>query len=375
MLKVLFKNYIKFIENYNNFLLGMMQDPESGLVFIAGGWDASSSFKITKMHIPADLCHLFSKSKYLCRHFVGCSFCTVSESNNEKKTNCFTNGQPSSFCEAPVGFLSYNHGTVCDEPWNLSKQNCSSFTSCSSCVSSWPAHENSTACKWCNAEECEVVGGKCIAANTECNKENPCEKSVELTEHCPEVSCGASNCENCMALTGCSWTYNKHSKVVKCLSTEIAVQKNLDIYNACTPKCEEYGSCTSCLNKTRHVHHELCHWSSSLNKCISPAYHPLYCVGGLCGLMLTSGDTFECSDSCESYGQCDKCLENAHCGWCSANGLDGQGVCIRGSLELSSNDTCSVNYAMQKNVSVESLNLNFTWNYMNCPKENECLNG
>lgn len=352
-----------------------MQDPESGFVFVAGGWDASSSFKITKIHIPSDLCHLFSKSKYLCRRFVGCSFCTVSESNNEKKTNCFTNGQSSSVCEAREGFLSYNHGTACDDVW-ISKRNCTSFTSCSACLAAWPAHqEKNPVCQWCSAEECEVVGGKCVSAKADCSKESQCDtfKSIGLPDQCPEISCAAFDCESCLAKTGCSWTGNE--KDFKCISTEIADQKSLNAFNSCPAKCDKLEDCKSCLKESStEGGYSQCHWSTRLHKCISPAYQPLYCVGGICGLMLAAEDHKECPESCESYGQCSKCLQNAHCGWCSANGLDGEGVCIEGSLDRSSNDSCAVEYAMHANVSVTSVNFNFTWNYVKCPRENECTN-
>ncbi|KAJ4443468.1 hypothetical protein ANN_05140, partial [Periplaneta americana] len=155
-------------------------------------------------------------------------------------------------------------------------------------------------------------------------------------------------------------------------------------------------------------------------QCISPSYQPLYCTGGVCGLVLRGGNIDRCPERCSTYKQCSTCLRHAHCGWCSLDGTNstGQGVCTEGSLDSPSNgpahSTCDVLYfqelaataapredrdgtlgicpgwflkAFNGNSSVSNSSWNassrkdpaggfptFTWHYVRCPPENECIN-
>lgn len=139
-------------------------------------------------------------------------------------------------------------------------------------------------------------------------------------------------------------------------------------------------------------------------QCISPSYQPLYCTGGVCGLVLRSSGSDYCPEPCSVFKQCSECLKHSECGWCAKNSgnITGQGICIKGSLEsprdanpLSSN-TCEALYYQQRPQERKSLLKNeyevyiqgntsvmrnvkpevkFSWHYNKCPPENECLNG
>lgn len=49
---------------------GMAYDAEA--IYIVTGWDGSIQFsRVIKLNVPSDLCELFSRSKNLCRSFMG----------------------------------------------------------------------------------------------------------------------------------------------------------------------------------------------------------------------------------------------------------------------------------------------------------------
>lgn len=103
-----------------------------------------------------------------------------------------------------------------------------------------------------------------------------------------------------------------------------------------------------------------------------------WCIGGNCGLVLQPEEISYCPEPCSAYTQCFDCLRHAHCGWCSKNNTEGDGVCTEGSLESPSEfpaaSTCDIIYANQKNLTIINPNDEFVWNYVNCPPENECIN-
>ena len=88
-------------------------------------------------------------------------------------------------------------------------------------------------------------------------------------------------------------------------------------------------------------------------QCISPSYQPLYCAGGVCGLVLRSSDMDHCPEPCSVFKQCSTCLKHSHCGWCSLDSanITGQGICTEGSLEAPADHpaggTCEMLYYQQ----------------------------
>jgi multipile epidermal growth factor-like domains protein 8 len=149
--------------------------------------------------------------------------------------------------------------------------------------------------------------------------------------------------------------------------------------DTCPSKCHTYQDCQSCLeSKGAEGGTRNCHWATHLNQCLAPTYQPLYCAGGVCGLVLNPKQMEQCPFPCSNFTQCDKCLHHAHCGWCALDGANGVGVCSEGSLEgpgtNSPRPTCKSIYEL---ASQESLDPNDTvsWNFVRCPPENECENG
>ena len=341
-------------------------DPETNNFYLVGGLD--STFSISKISIPSDICQLWSFSKYLCRLVRGCSFGMVT-TNSTKSTFCFSSVQKENRnLEVSSAF---NHGLVCDDDL-LAQRNCSSFNTCNDCESVWPS-ENSSSCRWCKEDSCGKSHKKCTN-NVKTNQTSP----IELS--CPNVNCSSVDCENCLSKTNCNWT--KINEKFSCLAMESVQGENVEVLNSCPPKCSSFIDCNSCLSSVSFEGgHNDCAWSTKLNRCLSPSYKLLICSGANCGLLLTKNDSSQCPLSCESYTMCSKCLQNANCGWCSAeNESDsGDGICIEGSLDQpADNDeedldepVCKVKYELYKNVTIDST---FSWNFLNCPPENECSN-
>ncbi|PSN57394.1 Multiple epidermal growth factor-like domains protein 8 [Blattella germanica] len=256
---------------------------------------------------------------------------------------------PKDFCEPSAHnatSVSKNNGIMCDDKW-LEQRDCSQYTTCTECLAKWPSNINeSQVCKWCT----NCPRGHCISASSDCERESKCKRAVLDTSQCAESKCPASDCDKCVGLGSCVWT------------RQVLLSP-------------EFG-------KT----------------CISPSYQPLYCTGGVCGLVLRGGNVDRCPVSCSNYKQCSTCLQHAHCGWCSLDvgNSTGEGICTEGSLDSPSNgpahSTCSDLYfkeiAASGNTSViNSTNWNassrkdpnrdfptFSWHYVKCPPENECVN-
>lgn len=104
---------------------------------------------------------------------------------------------------------------------------------------------------------------------------------------------------------------------------------------SCRVPCSKFTTCSECLDYTN------CRWSTQLDKCISASYQPLYCAGGVCGLVLQSEQQQFCPEPCNSFTQCSSCLRRAHCGWCALPGISGDGICYEGSNERPILGTCN----------------------------------
>jgi hypothetical protein len=66
-----------------------------------------------------------------------------------------------------------------------------------------------------------------------------------------------------------------------------------------------------------------------LFQCLSPAYLPLLCMAGECGLV-TFGNDLQCPLPCRVNTQCATCLATPRCGWCALGSLNGRGLCMEG---------------------------------------------
>lgn len=359
----------------------MTLDQDSDFIYIVGGWDGSNQCRVSRITLPEDLCALWSSSKYMCRHFMGCSFCSVKDSS--ALSHCYSHDH--SKCGGYNKTLMYNRGEVCDAAW-IRKRNCSSFGTCTACLAAWPTHnEEHSSCKWC--EGCHK--DKCVSITEECQPiHKHCENdltTISVIDQCSLGICSASDCWNCMSMPECKWTFYANNWM--CVSrvapeeteTKSVIVSTKSEIGTCGQRCEQYQNCSTCLAATSYEGgFNDCRWSTQLNECISPSYQPMYCIGGVCGLVLTPSQSAHCPEPCNAYTQCATCLHHAHCGWCSKNDTGGDGICTEGSLDSPSEypaaSTCDIIYASRNNLTVISPLDEFVWYYVRCPPENECTN-
>ena len=225
--------------------------------------------------------------------------------------------------------------------------------------------------------------GKCLPIEKKCQDEHSCgQKPRETTDasHCPERQCSASECEKCTATGKCIWTrqilrssewsFQLHSQPVydwNCvrktiLDTKPSFSVSSSPPETCPEPCISHQTCLSCLESKGGSEggYQECHWSMALNRCLSPAHKWLFCFGGVCGSILR-GMSSNCPKPCSVHKSCSSCLEAPDCGWCATLGKNGAGECMRGNSLRSENNSGECP--------------RFNWNYLTCPKENECLNG
>ncbi|XP_015608730.1 multiple epidermal growth factor-like domains protein 8 isoform X2 [Cephus cinctus] len=401
-------------------------DPETNAVYVVGGFDGGIKSHVTLIDIPEDLCNLWT-NKTTCRKYFGCSFCAVTTISGTNLSYCFSNEESvnrDDKCDINVTQVQRSNGIFCNSDWMASRK-CQNFKTCTECLAQWPYYkDDEPICKWCS--KCPHV--KCIPYEKDCDDLNKCSvQQVPVTnvDQCDERQCPASDCEKCNSLSDCIWTrqvlkipepgikrYGEPIYDWNCSPKDIE-RSNVKVENVeCGKRCSDYTDCTSCLQGTgaEGGWHE-CRWSSQLNECISPSYQPLYCAGGVCGLVLRNTDVEYCPEPCAVFKQCSTCLKHSHCGWCSLDSANvtGQGICTEGSLEAPSDHpaggTCEMLYheqyprtesvlspivttllpqsfeAVESQENVTMLITtpaplpSFSWHYVRCPSENECING
>ncbi|XP_066597515.1 multiple epidermal growth factor-like domains protein 8 isoform X2 [Prorops nasuta] len=402
-------------------------DPESNAVYVVGGFDGGIKSHVTLISIPDDLCNLWT-DKATCRKYFGCSFCAVTTISGTNFSYCFSNevsANRDDKCDVKATQSQRSNGPFCDSAW-MSSRKCQSFKTCTECLAEWPYYKDDEAiCKWCT----NCPNGKCIPVEKDCDELNKCSvRQISATDvnQCLERQCPASDCEKCNSLGDCVWTRQvlKTSELgVKvtgepaydwnCVSEDIFERSSIKMSSThCEKRCAEHKDCRSCLKGTgAEGGWKECRWSTQLNECISPSYQPLYCAGGVCGLVLKNSDIDHCPEPCSVFKQCSTCLKHSHCGWCSldSTNITGQGICTEGSLEAPTDHpaggTCEMLYNLQisrnespimttlrpqhnselmdagteGNATVTMSNLiippKFSWYYVRCPAENECING
>ncbi|XP_043511947.1 multiple epidermal growth factor-like domains protein 8 isoform X2 [Frieseomelitta varia] len=388
-------------------------DPESNAVYVVGGFDGGIKSHVTLISIPEDLCNLWT-DKITCRKYFGCSFCSVVTISGKNASFCFSNEvsiNKDDRCDINVTQAQRSNGIFCNSEWMISRK-CQNFKTCTECLAEWPYYKNEEpVCKWCT----HCPNGKCIPSEKDCDELNKCSiRQISVTDvnKCGERQCPASDCEKCNSLEGCVWTRQvlKTSELGLAVTGEPVYDWNCvpdDIFERssikmgstqCEKRCADHKDCRSCLKGTgAEGGWRECRWSTQLNECISPSYQPLYCAGGVCGLVLRSSDMDHCPEPCSVFKQCSTCLKHSHCGWCSLDSanITGQGICTEGSLEAPADHpaggTCEMLYYQQfpqtepqsletlDNVTMLIPNViskpEFSWHYVRCPPENECTNG
>lgn len=389
-------------------------DPESNAVYVVGGFDGGIKSHVTLISIPEDLCNLWT-DKITCRKYFGCSFCSVITISGNNASFCFSNEisiNKDDRCDINVTQAQRSNGIFCNLEWMMSRK-CQNFKTCTECLAEWPYYKSEEpVCKWCT----NCSNGKCIPSEKDCDELNKCsvrQKSVTDVNQCGERQCPASDCEKCNNLEGCVWTRQvlKTSELGlavtgepvydwNCVPEHIFERSSIKMGSTqCEKRCGDHKDCKNCLKGTgAEGGWRECRWSTQLNECISPSYQPLYCAGGVCGLVLRSSDMDHCPEPCSVFKQCSTCLKHSHCGWCSLDSanITGQGICTEGSLEAPADHpaggTCEMLYYQQlptvellkfleisDNVTMLIPNVMskpiFSWHYVRCPPENECMNG
>ncbi|KPI93788.1 Multiple epidermal growth factor-like domains protein 8 [Papilio xuthus] len=361
-----------------------VETDSEGYIYIIGGWTGSANCQVTRISLPEDLCSLWSSNKLECRSHMGCSFCSTSN-----YTKCYSVKKPG--CEGSDR-VSTNSGAACDFEL-ISSRSCENFTTCTSCLAAWPLYpEEKPACRWC--ESCAAAVGECVPTDESCTsiKCNAGTTYISDVDQCPELRCLASDCDKCVS-NQCTWTrYASRSGQ----ATKI-VEDNSELFNwtcalidepgraslrprtkeECPSRCNQFTDCQSCLSSDgAEGGFSECHWASYLGTCISPAYQPIICAGGVCGLVLTKADKNKCPAPCGTFEQCSECLRHSHCGWCALEDANGEGVCSEGSIEspldYTTRTTCAAVYATLNQSN--NTNETFSWHYTRCPPENECEN-
>lgn len=362
----------------------MAQDPDGGSIYVVAGWDGSNHCRVTRIDLPADMCELWSGSKYFCRQYSGCSFCSVKGMPGEPASHCYSAGGSYHACEGYNGTISFNSGTSCDSEW-IGRRTCASFITCSSCLATYPWHgEQESPCKWC--PDCHPTFS-CVDRTADCGMYNGCiaNQTAILQDECPVGtaggrSCLADDCEACLALSGCSWEREEQGGAAaryRCQERQDEAEPRNDTkVERCPLPCNAFRNCSTCVKHDSRSSE--CLWSTQLNECISQTFQPLYCSGGICGLVVSPNDPQHCPEPCASFTQCSSCLRHAYCGWCSRNGTDGDGVCTEGSVDGPANHpagaTCAAIYQTRSKAPANTTEP-FGWNYFKCPPENECANG
>uniref|UniRef100_A0A8D8PUQ8 Multiple epidermal growth factor-like domains protein 8 n=1 Tax=Cacopsylla melanoneura TaxID=428564 RepID=A0A8D8PUQ8_9HEMI len=369
----------------------MTYDDETGYMYVMGGFAGGIQSHVTRIHVPRDLCNLWPE-KEKCRKYLGCSYCAVMRTD---KRFCYANGAESRDpCYNQNGTTTTNNGQVCNGQWLLSRR-CQDATSCTECLASWPVHwDQEQPCKWCS----NCGRGHCLPESASCDATSKC-SAVRNVNSCKELQCSASDCTKCQESSGCFWTrqvmLTADSGLLvsgepiydwNCAVKSDANRTNIKLKTGgqCPLRCDQRTDCQDCLTSTGgEGGWAECRWSSMLNECISPSYEALYCAGGVCGLVLEPNQAPQCPRSCNAYTQCSTCLRHAHCGWCALQGDEtggmGVGVCTEGSLNSPSSgpesSTCdALFYQTYPDQIQDTSNDTFSWNYVKCPPENECLN-
>lgn len=292
--------------------------------YVVGG--KNSKFSIVKISMPSDICQLWGTSKHLCRFTRGCSYGQVT-TENSKSMFCFSSNQKDSIKDEMPFSTNFHYGSSCEDSL-LMQRNCSSFLLCEECEAMWP-NESTSSCQWCTKENCGKSARKCVPRKTHSINET----IVVNNDVCSDMSCSAFDCESCSLKPGCNWT--KVGDIFKCYSSEKSTLENLETFPECPRRCDKFLDCATCLTATSNEGgHGDCLWSTMLGKCFAPSQKSLQCSGGSCGLLLSKSELNQCPLRCEAHQMCSKCLQNAHCGWCSRDEDDlGDGVCVEGNIK------------------------------------------
>nr|CAI5852919.1 unnamed protein product [Callosobruchus analis] len=332
----------------------MTVEPDGDAVYVIGGWGLDSQSSVLRIELPVDLCNLWPR-KRACLAVSGCGYCANKVNEEVRSQQCHANTRECPLDPILNSSRVTNQGRICSA---YTTSNCSLMQDCGSCL-------QTSSCTWCQ--------GACTTNTTQCS-------APQLK--CQSNRCIATDCIQCHQIPGCDWNYSKR----ECMPN--LQDEEANSVSVCPQPCINYSTCSSCLEVPD------CRWSTQLDECISASYQDIYCAGGVCGLVLESEDRQYCPEPCNSFTQCSSCLRHAHCGWCAAPGDRGEGVCAEGSSERPMAGNCNnIYYESSRKLLdddrnppdpedieavssyLNDMNVSYSWHYVKCPPENECLNG
>ncbi|XP_050307632.1 multiple epidermal growth factor-like domains protein 8 [Anthonomus grandis grandis] len=331
----------------------MTIESDGDAAYVIGGWGMDAQTTVLKIELPMDLCNLYA-TKSNCLRVPGCGYCANQLNGTIISQICHRNTLDCPLDNENGSRLS-NPGLICEGQTQYSR-NCSSVFDCATC-------SLTPGCVFCNGTNSCVT-----SSETEC-----------AAQVCPYSKCVATDCAQCHQMSGCEWNLSRR----KCeFSQKLSGEESSPIDPKCPAACSTYQTCDECLTSKSG-----CHWSTRLRECVSSASQPAYCAGGVCGLVLGESDTAHCPEPCHAFTQCSSCLRHGSCGWCAAPGDKGEGVCTEGNNRRPMKGDCAKvaeeDLDLLEQDVIETIDeeedanstIKYTWNYVQCPKENECENG
>nr|XP_022913574.1 multiple epidermal growth factor-like domains protein 8 isoform X1 [Onthophagus taurus] len=306
---------------------------DRNLAYIIGGWGTDTESTVTQITLPSDFCSLWSNKS--CIYIPDCKYCALKNDTSILSESCYWKSKQCPFGNYVNITKIENSGRNCSGPLT----DCESLKDCGACLTL----QN---CQWCNNNCTDKTTSSCSGHKT------------TSPDECPSETCRAANCIQCYQLENCDWINSQCTQTLKSSKLTVA---------SCPQPCSDYKTCSDCLDNREGD----CRWSTQLDECISSTYQPIYCAGGVCGLVLEKKDDHKCPEKCPSFRQCSACLTHSHCGWCAAPGIMGEGVCVdsnKKSCETIFDDDSLKTFNLDRNIT-------YSWHYVRCPKEDECKSG
>uniref|UniRef100_H2YIS7 Multiple EGF-like-domains 8 n=1 Tax=Ciona savignyi TaxID=51511 RepID=H2YIS7_CIOSA len=255
-------------------------------------------------------------------------------------SKCF---QPSLKCRGGINILCTGIQIIVG--WNTSVKPHLLSRSCKECNLNFPY--NNFFCGW--------DGRTCVSGNFTTPSEN-CVIMYELhlvctvpAQECSE--CAHLDCSSCVQSSQCIWLPQGGCENIESIGP---APTNSDLL-ICRKSCNEHKSCDTCLSQNSD-----CSWSTRLRRCLSVGENILYCSTGVCGRVIKH--VHECPVVCAHSTYCHSCLMMDGCGWYGTDDGSGCGDCRSGSYQNPtdhSTPTCPQSH----------------WWFVQCPPENECVNG
>ena len=336
-----------------------------GRVLISGGFSSTALDSVAVLSLPDSLECPLARTDSECLDIPNCAYC---QPTTETTGRCYN----ASVFDAETCNGSSSLGPR--DPSCDATLQCQQFATCRQCLSADTAQF--LGCLWCG---CNDLPGICIAGNSAsvcpCNAVGPVNSSV-----CYLDTCESPSCQGCMESEDCRWIGNtveqipnsyfmisisRQSSAVEwgCYSTTIqnAIMSNAPsantVVNVCPPVCNQATSCESCVRSHNpNAGNLTCVWASYTQQCVPPDMVPLLCSDGTCGAVITNASAGECplpaADQCSAATDCLSCLRSPRCGWLQPSGE-----------------------AVWHCRSIDSLQENLDYYYLECPLLDECEAG